>query len=239
MKTKFLAWLVGAALALIGSAITPAMADEWNKETRLEIKEPLEIPGKVLTPGTYIFRLANSTHRNIVQVFSEDEDGKQQFVATIFAVSAYTVDTPDRSVIELEERTAGPQAIHIMFYPGDRNGWEFVYPKSKPVELSEAPAAPQEPTPVVTLDPPDVAVESVPEEPAELQVEEEAASVPAEEPVFVAVEEPVFVAAEEEDTRIFELPATAGHSMAEFLTAAAMLGIGLTIVVVALRRAEA
>jgi hypothetical protein len=241
MKTKFSTWMVSAALMLIGSTLTPAMADEWNKETRLEIKEPLEIPGKVLTPGTYIFRLANSTDRNIVQVFSEDADGKQKFVTTIFAVSTYRLDTPDKPIIDLEESPVGtPQVIRAWFYPGDRNGWEFVYRKSKRFELSEnQAAAPPAPIPVVTLAPSDLLLESVPEPPAELQVEEEAASVPAEEPVFAAVEEPAVVTAEEVDTRIFELPSTAGHSLTEFLTAAAMLGIGLTMVVGARRRTEA
>jgi hypothetical protein len=240
MKIKFSAWLVGAVLALIGSSITPAMADEWNKETRLEIKEPLEIPGKVLSPGTYIFRLANSTDRNVVQVFSEDADGKQKFVTTIFAVSAYRMDISDKPMIGLEERPAGtPPAIHTWFYPGDRDGWEFVYHKSKRLELSEAPAAPPAPTPVASLDPPELVVQSVPEPPAELLVEEEAASVPAEEPVFAAAEEPTLVATEEVDTRFFELPLTAGHALAGFLTGAAMLGVGLVIVAAARRKAEA
>jgi hypothetical protein len=230
MKTKFSTWWVGAALALIGSTITPAMADEWNKETRLEIKEPLEIPGKVLVPGTYIFRLASSTDRNIVQVFSEDEDGKQKFVTTIFAVSAYRMYTPDRPVIELEERSIGtPQAIHTWFYPGDKDGWEFVYPKANHLELTaNEPPAPIPAVTAVTLDSPELAVQSVPEPTAELQVEEEAASLPVFAPA--EEEEPVLVAAEEVDTRIFELPATAGHSLTELLAGVALLSAGLVIV---------
>jgi multidrug efflux pump subunit AcrA (membrane-fusion protein) len=102
MKTKISAWLVGAALALTGFTIKPAMADEWNKETRLQISEPLEIPGQVLAPGTYIFKLADSSSdRQIVQVFSEDGNGNQKFVTTIFAIAAYTVNTPDKPIITL------------------------------------------------------------------------------------------------------------------------------------------
>ena len=53
MKINLHAWCLGAALALMGSTVIPARADEWNKETRLEINQPLEIPGKILMPGTY------------------------------------------------------------------------------------------------------------------------------------------------------------------------------------------
>src|SRR5260370_26956884 len=81
IKIKFGAWFLSAAAVLIGSTMTPAMADEWNKETRLEINEPLEIPGRVLSPGTYIFKLLDSnSDRNVVEVFSEDSSGKQKFV---------------------------------------------------------------------------------------------------------------------------------------------------------------
>jgi hypothetical protein len=225
MKTKFSVWLASAALALIGS-IPPAMADEWNKETRLEINEPLEIPGMVLIPGTYIFKLADSaSDRTIVQVFSEDGNGRQKLVTTIFAVSAYTLNTPEKPMINLEERPAGnPQAIHTWFYPGDNNGWEFVYPKSNRPEVAEASApAPPPAPPVAALDTPALPVVEAPvsEPPAVLPVKEEVASAPVEKPVLVAFEE---------NTLSVELPATAGHSSAELLAGAMMLGAGLILV---------
>jgi hypothetical protein len=41
----------------------------------------VQIPGKVLTPGTYVFRLLNSaSNRNIVEIYSEDANGNQTFV---------------------------------------------------------------------------------------------------------------------------------------------------------------
>jgi len=230
---KFSLWLAGAALALIGS-ITPAIADEWNKETRLETNEPLEIPGMVLTPGTYIFKLAdNASDRTIVQIFSEDANGKQKLVTTTFAVSAYTLYTPEKPMINLEERPAGnPQAIHTWFYPGDNNGWEFVYRKSDRLEVAEAPAPEPAPAPPVALDPPALPVVEAPVSapPAELRVVEEVASAPVEEPVLVAVEE---------STLSVELPATAGHSFAELLAGALMLGVGLIVVLATRFRTQA
>jgi hypothetical protein len=240
MKAKFGGWLMSAALLLIGSTIRPVMADEWNKETRLEIREPLEIPGRVLTPGTYIFRLADSPDRRIVQVFAEDATGKQTFVTTIFAVSAYTMQTPDKPMIELDERPSGtPQAIRTWFYPGDKDGWEFVYPKSKGLEVAtNLPVEPPAPVPsvtAVTLDPPELPVVEavVPEPVAEFQVEEEAASELEEAPVLVALE-----AADVQFDFERTLPVTAGDSFTELLAGVTLLVAGLVIAFMARRGAE-
>jgi hypothetical protein len=155
MKITFGAWFLSAAAALIGSTMTPAMADEWNKETRLEISEPLELPGTVLSPGTYIFKLLDSnSDQNVVEVFSEDSSGEQKFVTTVFAISAYKMETPDKPIIGLEERAAGsPKAIRTWFYPGDNFGREFVYPKVEHVEARANPASAPEPEPTPAVAP--------------------------------------------------------------------------------------
>jgi hypothetical protein len=99
----------------------PVMADEWNKRTEFQFRAPVEIPGKVLTPGKYVFQLADSeSDRNIVQDFSDDANGNETLVATILAVPDYISNTPDKPIIHFEERHSGtPEAIHSWFYPGD------------------------------------------------------------------------------------------------------------------------
>jgi hypothetical protein len=58
-----------------------AQADEWNQKTIVTFKEPVEIPGHVLLPGTYVFKLMNSdSDRNIVEVQTKDE---QHLVAIV------------------------------------------------------------------------------------------------------------------------------------------------------------
>jgi hypothetical protein len=56
-------------------ALLPAaQADMSNQRTILKFSGPVEMPGKILSAGTYIFKLASSqSNRNIVQMFSEDE----------------------------------------------------------------------------------------------------------------------------------------------------------------------
>src|ERR1700680_2217218 len=115
IKLKVL-WL-SASFALMSSMIAPAVADEWNKETKLEFSAPVEVPGKVLAAGKYVFRLLDSeSDRNIVEIFSEDANGTQKLVATIPAIPDYREDTPDKPIVNFEERVSGrPEAIHSWF----------------------------------------------------------------------------------------------------------------------------
>ena len=237
MKINLRAWCLGAALALMGSTVIPARADQWNKETRLEINQPLEIPGKVLTPGTYIFKLADSqSDRNIVQVWSVDAGGRRKFVTTVFAVSDYDMETPDKTIIRLEERPSGSaQAIHSWFYPGENTGWQFVYPKSERFQLAADPAVAEPPAPVA-------AAPVLPDPPVETLVQEPPAEPTLVESAVVEEEAPVLIPGETSDPDNdldSTLPETAGHSITELAAGIATLGLGLLTVLAGRRRAEA
>jgi len=132
MKSRLNALCLAGSLALALLMTKPAMADEWNKKSEFQFGASVQIPGKVLTPGKYVFEIANSeSDRNTVRIFSEDSKGNESLVATIQAIPEQISKTPDKAVIQLEERQAGtPQAIHSWFYPGEDTGWEFIYPKS-------------------------------------------------------------------------------------------------------------
>jgi hypothetical protein len=235
MNIKLSALQFGAALALMGSAIMPAMADEWNKEIRLQVSAPVEIPGRVLAPGKYIFRVADSlSDRQIVQVFSEDENGNQKLLATLFTVPKFTLNTPDKPVFRLDERHAGtPEAIRSWFYPGDNTGWEFVYPKSERLEVASTPA----PTPVEQPAPAPAPAPTTPQIEApptvtEVQVEEQVVIAENEVPLLVPAP-----ADDEQNSADRSLPQTAGYSGVELMAGLSMLGLGLLFFW--LRRSEA
>ena len=233
MKIKRSRFLLIACLALIGSSIKTAAADEWNKEMILTFSAPVQVPGKVLQPGKYVFRLADSnSDRNIVQIFSVDDQGRQDFVATILTVSDYRLETPDKPMVQFEERHLGdPEAIRSWFYPGDNYGWHFVYPKSE--QLETASLAPPPPAPA-------------PAPPAEPAV--------AEPPVETADGTPVVII--ESETLISQveltpdpaedglpdadrvLPETAGHSAAFLLAGIVTIGVGLSALSLSLRRVQ-
>ncbi len=124
-----------ALLALAG--LTSAFGDEWNKETTVTFNEPVEIPGVVLAPGTYVFRLMDSlADRQIVRVFNKD---RTKIYATVIGITDYRLEPTGKTYISFEERMAGaPEAVKAWFYPGDNYGIEFVYPKPRAVELAQA-----------------------------------------------------------------------------------------------------
>jgi len=223
-------------LALAVSSMTPAMADESNKETRMQTNVPVAIPGRVLQPGTYIFRLAESmSNRNIVQIFSEDANGRETLVTTLPAISAYRTQTPEKPIFNVEQRVAGgPEAIHTWFYPGDNTGWEFVYSKSDRLEIAKTqPPAEQ---PVAAVEPP-----SPPEEPIAAPAPEPEPVVDTAETETVVAETDSVVLAPENTFEIRNsadrvLPQTAGYSIAQLLAGMTMLGLGGLVLRAALCR---
>ncbi len=128
MNIKLTALCLGGFFALMSFVARPVLADEWNKKTEFQFSAPVQIPGKTLAPGKYVFQLADSeSDRNIVQIFSEDSDGNENLVATLMAIPDYIEQTPDKPIVHFGERPSGsPEAIHSWFYPGENTGWEFV-----------------------------------------------------------------------------------------------------------------
>ncbi len=126
------------AIALVCAAFgLSTRADEWNKKTVVTFNEATEVPGTVLQPGTYTFKLFDSpSERHVVQIFNQDDT---KLVTTIIAVPNYRLQPTDKALLMFTERPAGsPQAVHAWFYPGDNFGWEFVYPKNRAMELAKS-----------------------------------------------------------------------------------------------------
>jgi hypothetical protein len=130
--------------------VNPARADQWNKKTILTFSQPIEIPGKVLPAGTYVFKLLDSpSYRHIVQIWNENET---ELMTTILAIPNYRLEPKEESVIKFQERPGdSPEALRAWFYPGDNFGQEFVYPKARAIQLAQAshvivPAETVEPT---------------------------------------------------------------------------------------------
>jgi len=133
--------LVGAlaisSLAALCIGLMPsAAADESDKKTIVTFNAPVEVPGKALPAGTYVFKLLDSTgNRNIVQIYDKDE---KKLLATILAIPDYRLMPSDKPVITFEERPSGtPEAIKAWFYPGDTYGQQLVYPHKRAAELAK------------------------------------------------------------------------------------------------------
>jgi hypothetical protein len=123
-------------LALVLATFSPIVkADEWDKTTKITFKEPVQVPGKVLEPGTYVFKLLDSTsNRHVVQIFNEDHT---QLITTVLAIPNERLHPADKTILTYQERPSDqPMALSAWFYPGDNFGQQFVYPKSEAEQLS-------------------------------------------------------------------------------------------------------
>ncbi|HEX6314187.1 MAG TPA: hypothetical protein VFZ73_04980, partial [Gemmatimonadaceae bacterium] len=69
--------LIATALVLAVLAVLAGQATAQNANTMersfLTFNTAVELPGVTLEPGTYVFKLADSPTRNVVQVWDEDE----------------------------------------------------------------------------------------------------------------------------------------------------------------------
>jgi hypothetical protein len=145
-----------AGLGFLGGIVQRATADEWNQKTIFTFSGPVEIPGRVLSAGTYVFKLADSSSdRNIVQVFSKNE---KHLYGTFLAIPDQRLQSAGKPIVTFDETPAGsPEAVRAWFYPGESFGHQFVYPKPKAVALAKlnntpVPSMPAE-FPVNTTEP--------------------------------------------------------------------------------------
>src|SRR5271168_999940 len=184
-----------ASVGLLGVALSSsARADEWNKKTVLTVNQPIQVPNKVLPPGTYVVKLLDSPYdRHIVQIFNADET---QLQTTILAIPNYRLQPTGKTVFSFWETPPGqPKALRAWFYPGDNFGQEFAYPKSaavqiaavahQPVPTTEATQPAELPQAEVTQtqpEPQEVAQNSPPPAPQEAAPAPEPAAAPAPAP---------------------------------------------------------
>ena len=131
-------WSVtGAAVACMALLSTNANAQtKWNEKTILKFSNPVQIPGKTLQPGSYVFKLADSrSDRNLMQVY--DQSG-MNLVATTTTVPIKRAE-PNGDVVLNFADTPGsePVALKAFFYPGTLYGHEFVYSDAEAREISQ------------------------------------------------------------------------------------------------------
>ena len=113
-----------------------ARADEWDKKTILTFSGSVQIPGATLPAGTYVFKLADlAGNRHVVQVFDK---GEKKIIATLMAIPNQRLTASTKPVVMFSERPSGsPQAVKVWYYPGERIGNEFVYPKSQAMRIAK------------------------------------------------------------------------------------------------------
>ena len=62
-------------LVLLGETFFAAKdrADESDEKTIVTVHESIQVPGKVLPAGTYVFKLLDSNDRTVVAIYNNNE----------------------------------------------------------------------------------------------------------------------------------------------------------------------
>jgi len=120
-----------AAVTVVGAVLflgvsSPLKAEPMENEALVTFDRPVEVPGKVLPPGNYMFKSLGNNE--LVQVFSAD--GKQLF-ATVVVIpeDRPAADANIDCFVQLNKtRADAPQEVEGFFLPGRLTGFQFVYP---------------------------------------------------------------------------------------------------------------
>lgn len=128
-----------ASLAVVLLTLTIRVtAQDFNplEKTYLTFSSAVDLPGITLPAGTYTFKLADTAGRNVVQVLSRDE---MQVFGQFLFVQAERADVTDETVVTFKEMAAGTTpAIQYWFYPAEKIGKEFIYPKDQALRIARS-----------------------------------------------------------------------------------------------------
>lgn len=128
--------LAVALLVLLVAPAMPAAAQQTNaqEKTFLTFSNPVELPGVTLPAGTYVFRLADTPGRNVVQVLDRTEG---EVLGQWLFVQANRLDPTGETVVTFrEERAGATPAVQYWFFPGEGIGKEFVYPEDQARQIA-------------------------------------------------------------------------------------------------------
>src|SRR5260370_8649477 len=88
-------------LMLLGGTyfVPKVRADESDKKTIVTVNEPIQVPGKVLPAGTYVFKLLDSNDRTLVAIYDADE---MHLITTVQGIPDVPTETPDKPTHPIE-----------------------------------------------------------------------------------------------------------------------------------------
>jgi hypothetical protein len=113
----------------------PVSAQPLDKRTLFTFSGPVTLPGVTLPAGRYLFRLADpNSSSKVVQVLNADGTKPYGLFFTIPAERLEPASSPEVHFMETASGT--PAAIRTWWYPGERRGYEFIFPKEQARRLA-------------------------------------------------------------------------------------------------------
>jgi hypothetical protein len=128
--------VTACAVAVLMTLGISVGAQDFNSSERsfLTFSGPVELPGMQLPAGTYVFRLADTASRNVVQVLNQDES---KMLGQWLFVQAQRPEVSGETVVTFKETNPGATpAVQYWYYPGEKIGKEFIYPKDQAMRIA-------------------------------------------------------------------------------------------------------
>jgi hypothetical protein len=126
--------LIAVFVVVISSVIVPGVMaaglDDSNWPTKVTFSSPVQVGDFVLSPGTYEFRLTDSTvARNVIQIFSNDNN---RWVGMVMGINDNRADTSQKTGFTFQDMGAGaPKALEYWYYSNWSRGVKFIYPHTQ------------------------------------------------------------------------------------------------------------
>ena len=116
--------LAVAACAIIGLATltSKAQAQLVNETVTVSFSAPVDLPGRVLPAGTYVFM---AIEPNVTRVLSAD--GKIVYGTYLTVPEERQEPVEKATIIMGENKTESRERVEAWFYPGESLGNEFMY----------------------------------------------------------------------------------------------------------------
>lgn len=136
MATKKLILVAGVLTVFGALAAAPVRGETFDKRTVFTFNRPISVPGVTLPAGDYMFRIVDTTTgRKVIQVLSGD--GATPY-AMLHSIPDIRVEASANPEVRFMETAKGkPSAVKTWWYPNERIGYEFIYPKEQARRLAE------------------------------------------------------------------------------------------------------
>jgi hypothetical protein len=129
MKLRDAAVLLSGIFLAFTFLIPTAHANDADQATRFTFDQPVRVPGRILSPGTYWFVLIDhGENAKLVQIYNSD---RTQLLENILTEDASRVTPSGKTILTFAEPNhptdRRPVTLMAWFYPGFTEGHRFIY----------------------------------------------------------------------------------------------------------------
>ena len=124
-----------AVILSVGLFPSPARADSGTQGVQFKVNQPVEIPGRVLDPGTYNIRLLRFGGQ-VAGIWNADGT---KFYGAVETTPMFRMRGLGKVRVDLAKSGYdAPERVKDWFYPGSEYGYRLVYPSTKEMHLAQA-----------------------------------------------------------------------------------------------------